>query len=775
MANGFGTSPQRTRIEDDRLLRGNGRYVDDLTLPGQSYGVVVRSPHAHARIVSIDASHALSAPGVLAVITHADLVAESIGPLRAVPPLKSRDGTDRREPPRPALARDGVRHVGDPVAFVVADTLAQANDAAELLAIDYDPLTAVADATAALAEGAPQLWPDIPANCSFDWETGDRARTDALFAAAHKVVRLSTWNNRLAGNPIETRGVNAAFDRDTGRFTIHTASQGVFSMRRLLAQCFGLAEDRFHVITGDVGGGFGIKYYFYPEQLLCAFAARRTGRPVKWQAQRGESLLSDTHGRDLASTAQMALDADGRMLALRVESVANLGAYLSMIAPVIPTVVANDVLPSVYRIEAVHVRVRGVFTNTVPIDAYRGSGKPETQFLVERLVDIAARATGIERAELRRRNLVPASAMPWTNALGLSIHSGDFPAVLERALVAADWAGAAARKAQSLRQGRRRGIGLACYLESTGGARVERAELRFSADGSIDVLVGTMSTGQGHETAYAHMVARQFDLPLDRVRVVQGDSDRLASGGGTGGSRSLTTGGSALQLSVDRALEMAREEAAGLLEAPIQDLELAGGEFHIAGTDRKVTLAQIVQSLRARAGVADGIAGGLDTTEQVSLKANNYPNGCHVAEVEVDPETGVLSLERYTVVDDFGRVLEPMIVEGQVHGGVAQGIGQALMEQARYDAEAQLVTGSFMDYTMPRAADFPMIDVVLAGIPCTSNPLGVKGAGEAGAVGSPPAVINALVDALADLGVEHIDMPATAERQWRLIHGETAT
>ena len=774
------------RVEDDPLLRGTGCYTDDVTLPGQAYACVLRSPHAHARIASIGTTAARAMPGVHAVLTHADLAAANIGPLPCVPPLKSRDGSDRREPLRHALARDTVRHVGDPVAFVVAETAAQARDACEHVIVDYAALPAVSDGRAALAAGAPQLGADIPGNCAFDWEisgetngetgreTGNGARTEALFRSAHRVVSLTAHNQRLIGNAMETRAVNAGFDAASGRFTVYAASQGVHMLRNLLAQAFALPVERFHVITREVGGGFGPKFYFYPEQILCAFAARLTGRPVKWSAERSETFVSDSQGRDQHATLELALDAEGRMLALRMDAVANLGAYLSTFAPVIPAPFATAVLPSVYRIEAVHARVRGAITNTVPVDAYRGSGKPEIHFLVERLIDRAARVMNIDRIELRRRNLVPASAMPWRNALGVTYDSGDFPAMLRHAITASDWANASVRKAAAQQHGRLHGIGLACYVESTGGARTERAEIRMDAAGKVTVICGTQSSGQGHVTAYRALVASRLHLAPASIEIVQGDSDQAPSGGGTGGSRSLSMQGTALVAVMNALIEHGRAAAALVFGEGLGARlgERLGVELGTGITAAAVRFDDGVFTTGTQRlpwlGVARH-AGGLNAVAQVENPLPNFPNGCHVAEVEVDADTGQVTLVRYTVADDFGNVLHPAIVEGQVHGGVAQGIGAALLEAAVYDAEGQLQSGSFMDYAMPRAQHMAPFAVSLHAQPCTTNPLGVKGAGEAGCVGAAAAVINAVVDALAVYGIDHIEMPATPARVWRAI------
>lgn len=705
------------RAEDGPLLRGAGAFTDDLLLPGQAWMALVRSPHAHAVIERIDTDAARALPGVLAVYTQADLAAAGIGPLASVPPLKSRDGSDRREPARHALARERVRHVGEPLVCVVAVSQAAARDAAAAIGVDYAPLAAVAGGVAALAADAPLIEADVPGNCYFDWEGGDAARTDALFDGAAHVVELSAHSQRLIGNPIEGRVVNARWDPDSARYTLWANTQGVHMIRALLARSFGLPVDRFRVVTGDVGGAFGPKFYFYPEQVLACFAARALGRPVKWSAERGETMVSDSQGRDLNSTVSLALDAGGRMLAIRIDSVANLGAYLSTFAPVIPAPVANAVLPSMYRFEAAHARVRGARSNTVPVDAYRGSGKPEINVLVERVIDLAAERLGIDRVELRRRNLVPVSAMPWRNAMGATYDSGDFARVLDEALAAADWQGVAVRRAAAAQRGRLLGVGLACYVESTGGVRSERAEVRFDADGGVTLVVGTQSSGQGHATAYRAFAAERLGIDAARIRVVQGDSDATPSGGGTGGSRSLSMQGPALDRALAQALDLGRRDAVSQFENP----------------------------------------------------APNYPNGCHIAEIEIDPDTGHANLTRYTAVDDFGNVLQPVIVEGQVHGAVMQGIGQALLEHAAFDESGQLLTGSLMDYAMPRAAHTPTFTAVLAGTPCKGNPLGVKGAGEAGTVAAPAAILNAVADALADAGVKHLDSPATPYRIWRAL------
>lgn len=770
----FGQSQPVRRVEDQRFITGKGRYTDDIALPGQAYGVFLRSPHAHAKVLGIDTAAARAAPGVLAVYTVAELKAAGIGNLPCTIPLKNRDGSMRADPPRPALADGMVRHVGDPVAFVVAATTAQARDAAELIEVDYDPLPAAAELATAMQPGQPQIWPEAPNNRVFDWETGNKDKTDALFAAAARTVKLTLENNRVVVASMEARVALAAFDAASGRFTLHVPTQGVWVQKKLLAKIFGMAEDRFLVRTDDVGGGFGMKIFIYPEQVLTLFAARALGRPVKWTSERGEAFLTDTHGRANLTHAELALDQDNNFLALRVHNIADMGAYLSTYAPMIPTMAGTKVLSSVYRFQAVHARVEGVFTNTVPVDAYRGAGRPESNYIMERLIDVAARQLKLDPAALRRQNYIPPAAFPWTSAMNLTYDSGEFAATAETALTAIDWAGFPARRAEAARLGKRRGIGMAYYLEATGGAPTERAEIRFAADGYVDVYVGTQSTGQGHETAYTQIVADQLGVDFDRIRILQGDSDAIPTGGGTGGARSLYSEGGAILKTKDAVIEKGRGVAADMLETAAGDVEFAAGRFRVAGTDRAVGIMEVAQEARRRAGVKPGEPGGLDTATDHQIQAITFPNGCHVCEVEIDPATGVTTVVRYVVADDMGKVINPTIVKGQIHGGVVQGVGQALYENVVYDADGQLLTGSFTDYCMPRADNFPAIDVILCEVPCKTNPLGVKGAGEAGAVGSAPATINAVVDALADLGVTHVDMPATPQKLWQILNGAAA-
>jgi carbon-monoxide dehydrogenase large subunit len=763
----FGLSQSVRRVEDPRLLTGRGRYTDDISMPGQTFGVVLRSPHAHARITALDVSGAKAVPGVLAVITGADMQAAGLGELPCMIPLKSRDGSPRTDTPRLALATDTVRHVGDPVAFVVGGTLQAARDGAEAIMVEYDILPAATDLATAHEPGAALVWPAARSNICFDWEAGDKARTDAAFARAAHVTRLTVVNNRVVVASMEARAAVAAWEGE--RLTLHTNTQGSWQVRNMLANnVLKMPAENIHVLTPDVGGGFGMKLFLYAEQVLVAFAAKQVGRPVKWASERTEAFLSDTHGRDNITIGELALDADGKFLALRTKNWANMGAYLSNYAPFIPTGAGTKVLASVYGFEAIHANVLGVLTNTVPVDAYRGAGRPESNYLVERLIDTAARELKLDRVEIRKRNMVPQSAMPYVSAMGQRYDSGDFAQLLDAALHRMDWAGFEARRAEAARRGRKRGIGLAYYLEATGGGPTENAKVVFADDGMVDVYVGTQSTGQGHETAYAMLTSHELGVPIGKIRIRQGDSESLPDGGGTGGARSLYSEGQAILVTTASVIEKGRQAAAETLEAAIGDIEFVAkdGRFGVVGTDRGIGILDLAAAQRKRVAAGQS-AIILDAMETAKIESHTFPNGCHVAEVEVDAETGQVTVPRYIVVDDVGHALNPLIVRGQVHGGVAQGVGQALMERTAYDnGSGQLLSASFMDYALPRAEDLPDIDVDLIEVTCETNPLGVKGAGEAGAVGSPPAVINALVDAL---GGKVVDMPATPESVWKAL------
>jgi len=767
----FGFGQPVRRVEDARFLTGRGRFVDDLRTPGALHAVFVRSPHAHARIARLDADAARAMPGVHAVFTGAEIAAAQLGPLPCLVSLPGKGGTKQVNPPHPALPTDRVRHVGEAVAMVVAETATQARDAAEAVEVEWDALPAIVDLKAAIEPGAPQIWPEAPHNTALDWEIGDKAGVEAGFARAAHVTRLTLSNNRIVAAPMETRGAVGEFDAGTGRFTLHTGTQGGHKMRAKLAHdIFGLGEKAVRVVTPDVGGGFGMKIYLYPEQVLVLFAARALGRPVRWQAERAESFVSDAQARDQATEAELALDADGRFLAVRARTLANLGAYMSMYGAYIPTQAGHLIMPSVYRWPALHAEVRCVFTNTVPVDAYRGAGKPETNFIVERLIDLAARELKLDPAELRRRNMVPPSAMPFRTATKMVVDSGAFEANLDRALALADRAGFASRRAASEAKDKRRGLGLAAYMEDTVQRSEETATIRVAADGGVLVMVGTQSNGQGHETAYAQIVADRFGLDIRDVRVVQGDTDMVSHGQGTGGSRSLHAGGGAIHKAAEKVESKAKRIAAHLLEAAAADVRLADGAFVVVGTDRRVTFKDVAAAAFVPTKLPPEIEAGLEEIATYLPQAQSFPNGVHLCEVEVDPETGHVRLERYAIVDDFGRILNPLLVTGQVHGGVVQGIGQAIHEGCLYDAESgQILTGSLMDYGIPRADDLPFFDLEFNEVPCATNPLGVKGCGEAGAIVAPSTVINAIVDALAPLGVRHVEMPATPARVWRAI------
>jgi carbon-monoxide dehydrogenase large subunit len=749
------------RLEDERLLTGGGRYTDDARAEGEAAAVFVRSPHAHALIRGIDTAAARAMPGVLAVLTVEDLDAAGLGPLPCRTPYRHRTGEPMALPPRPALARGRVRHVGDPVACVVAGTPAEARDAAEAVLVDYEPLPAITDLARAFEPGAPQVWPDVPGNLALDWEGGDAAAVDRLLAGAARVVGVELVNNRLVPNAMEPRGCLALFDEASGRYTLRTGGQGVHSMQSVLAdEIFRLPKDRFRVIQADVGGGFGMKIWVYPEYPVCLLAARRTGRPVRWQAERVESFLSDTHGRDHLTRVELGLDEEGRILALRARITANLGAYLSQFGPFVPTDCGLRMYTGCYRIEAAHVAVRCAYTNTVPVDAYRGAGRPEAAYAVERAVDAAARELGLDPAELRRRNFVPPAAMPYRTALGAVYDSGEFARLMDAALARADAAGFPERRAEARARGRLLGLGLAYYIEQCAGGGDETARIEVLPAGRVQLFIGTQSNGQGHATAYAQLIAEALGIEPQAVETIQGDTDRIATGRGTGGSRSVPVGGAAVARAAELVVERGRALAADLLEAAAEDVAFADGAYRVVGTDRRITLLEVV----ARRGEA------LDGQAAFQPSIHTYPNGAHVCELEIDAATGTPRILRYTVVDDFGRVLNPLLVAGQVHGGVAQGAGQALLEEAAYDpGTGQLLSASFMDYAMPRADLLPPIDFTTIEVPCRTNPLGMKGAGEAGAIGAPPAVVNAAVDALAALGVGQIDMPLTAEKLWRLI------
>jgi carbon-monoxide dehydrogenase large subunit len=771
----FGMGQPVRRAEDQRFVTGQGRYTTDIALPRQAHAHVLRSPHAHARITRLDLTAAAAAPGVLGIFTGADLAADGIGPLPCLAPIANRDGSPAKMPPHPCLVTDRVRHVGDQIAFIVAETAEAARDAAELIEIEYEPLPAVTGTAEALLPSRPLVWDDIADNQCLDWELGDDAGSRAGFAKAKHIVTLDLVNNRVAVASMETRNAIGAYDRSDQRYTLYTSSQGAHTLREILAGgVLGVPEARIRVITPDVGGGFGMKLFLYPEQVLVLYAAKKLGRPVRWSCERGDAFLTDTQGRDHVTHAELALDEDGRFLAARFETTANLGAYLSNYATFIPTLAGSRMLSGVYATPAVHVRVKGVFTNTVPVDAYRGAGRPEAAYVVERLVDKAARQLGVDPAELRRRNFIRPEAMPFKTAMGLTYDSGDFQRNLDDALKLADQPGLPARKAEAAKHGKLRGLGLASYIEQCGGGGDEFAELRFDPGGGLTLLIGTQSSGQGHQTAYAQIIAERLGIPFEEIRVVQGDTDVISYGSGTGGSRSLPVGGMSTKLAIDKVIERGRKIAAHMMEAAEADIEFTPGQFAIAGTDRRLTLKEVVKAgIEGR--VPPELEAGFDEVARWKPPAGTFPNGTHLVELDIDRETGVVELIRYIVVDDFGTVVNPLLLAGQVHGGIGQGVGQALLEGVTYDAESgQLLTGSFLDYGMPRADHLPLIEFSVNVVPCVTNPLGIKGAGEAGAIGAPPAVINAVLDALAPLGIAEIDMPATPLKLWQAIRAAEA-
>ena len=752
----FGVGQSVVRKEDDPLLRGRGQYIADVAPRGTLHAVVLRSPHAHARF-HIDAATARAMPGVRLVLTGAETA--SLGPLPCTAELPD---TVLDVPPYPILVRDEVRHVGDAIAFVVADTLERAKDAAEAITTVWEELPHVIGAAEALKSGAPLVWPQHPGNLVFDVTLGDEVATARAFAAATKIVSLTLVNQRLVTNYLDTRGVVAEYDGARGRLTLTLSSQGPHAIRDVLANILHVPAQMLRVVTPDVGGGFGTKLFTYREYALAAVAAKYLRETVTWIADRSEHFLGDAQGRDNVTTARLALDERHRFLALDVDLIADMGAYLSQFAPYIPFLGAG-LSPGIYDIRACHVRVRGVYTNTVPVDAYRGAGRPEAAYVIERLVDSAAREIGIAPDALRRRNFIKPSAMPYQTATGQRYDSGDFAAHLERAQELADWPGFPKRLARSKKAGQLRGIGLSTYIEACGSNGPETATVKLERDGSITVLIGSQSTGQGHATAYAQLVAEHLGLPPERVNVVQGDTDRIASGVGTGGSSSIPCGGASLDGAAKKLAENLKALAGEALEASVDDLEIAGGAVRIAGTDREISFSALAQ--RPDTGKR------LTTTDAFTPPQATYPNGTHIAEVEIDPQTGETRIINYVVVDDFGATLNPLLLAGQVHGGTAQGIGQALMERTVYDPDSgQLMTASLMDYAVPRADEVPAIAFETRNVRCHHNPLGVKGAGEAGAIGSCPAVMNAIIDALwRALRIPHLDMPATPERVWRAI------
>jgi len=771
----YGIGQPVTRSEDPKLLRGDGNYTDDVNLDGQAYGVMVRSPYAHGTLNGIDTTEASAAPGVIAILTGSDLDAAGLGTMKCGLPLKGRDGSPLQYVPRPALATDKVRYVGDPVAIVIAETALQARDAAELVELDIDPLPAVTDARAAAEAGAPQLYDSISDNIAIDFLYGDTAKVDAAFAAAAHVTRLPLRNNRIVVSAMEPRSAVGSFDAASEGYTLNVGCQGVFGMMNTLAkQVFNIEPEKMHVVTGNVGGSFGMKAGAYPEYICVLHAAKVLGRPVKWTDDRSGSFLSDCHGRDHDMTGELALDADGKFTALRITGYGNVGAFLTAVSPMMPTMNTLKNANSVYRLPLIEVATKAVFTNTTPVTAYRGAGRPEANYYMERLIETAARELGIDAIELRRRNQILPSEIPYAAANGMNYDSGDFPTIMQKAVEASDWDGFAARKAESEKNGKLRGRGIGCYLEVTAPVQEEMGGIRFEENGDVTIITGTLDYGQGHWTPFAQVLHQKLGVPFERIRLIQGDSAELIAGGGTGGSKSIMASGAAILEASDIVIDKGKKIAAHVFETAVEDIVFEGGTFQVAGTDRTVTVTELAEQLRGGLDLPEDLPRDLSVKHIFDAAPSAFPNGCHICELEVDPDTGVIEIDRYNMVNDFGTVVNPLLVEGQAHGGIVQGLGQALMENAIYDSEGQLQTGSYMDYAVPRASDVPSFTFATHAVPATTNPLGAKGCGEAGCAGSLPSIMNALVDALAPLGVKHIDMPATPEKVWAAIQSAKA-
>ncbi|MDX8523869.1 xanthine dehydrogenase family protein molybdopterin-binding subunit [Mesorhizobium sp. MSK_1335] len=776
-----GVGARVARKEDKRFITGAGRYVDDMVVPGMKHAVFLRSPYAHAQIKKIDVKKAQAMPGVVGVLTGKELKADGIGNLICGWMIHSKDGTPMKMGAWSPLAVDKVRYVGDAVVIVVADTKGQARDAAEAVEITYKELKAVVDATKAIQPGAPQIHAEAENNLIFDWELGDGNATDAAIKSAAHVTRMKIVNNRLVPNAMEPRAALGHYDRAEDHYTCWTTSQNPHVARLVMSAFYNVApENKLRVIAPDVGGGFGSKIYIYPEEIVCLWASKKTGVPVKWVADRTESFLSDAHGRDHVSTVEMAFDKDNRITGLKVDTIANLGAYMSLFSSCVPTILYATLLSGQYDIPAIHANVRTVYTNTAPVDAYRGAGRPEATYVLERIMETAARELGVSPAELRRRNFI--TSFPHQTPVIMNYDAGDYNASLDAAMKAADYAGFAKRRADAAKQGKLRGIGMSCYIEACGlapssavgslGAGVglwESAEVRVNAAGTIEVLTGSHSHGQGHETTFAQLVTQRFGVPIDSVSIVHGDTDKVQMGMGTYGSRSGAVGMSAIAKALDKVEAKAKKIAAHLLEADEGDIVIENGEVKVAGTDKSLPWFQVALASYTAHNLPAGMEPGLKETAFYDPSNFTFPAGCYICEVEIDPETGLTEIVQFVAADDFGNIINPMIVEGQVHGGIAQGVGQALLEGAHYDANGQLLTASYMDYTMPRAGDLPSFKVSTSNTPCPGNPLGVKGCGEAGAIGSPPAVINAITDAL---GVVDIAMPASPATVWATIRAK---
>lgn len=775
---GIGASVARK--EDKRFLTGKGRYTDDMSVPGMKYAFFVRSPHAHAKIKSIDMSAAKDMPGVIGILEGKQLQADAIGNIICGWMIHSKDGSPMKMGAWRPLAHETVRYVSDAVAIVVADSLGEARDAAEAVVVDYDVLPAVTQAVKALEAGQPQLHPEAPNNLIFDWQLGDADAADKAIAEAAHVTEMKIHNNRLAPNPMEPRATLGIYDSAEDHYTCYTTSQNPHVARLVMSAFYNVApENKLRVIAPDVGGGFGSKIYIYPEEIVCLWASKKTGVPVKWTCDRTEAFLTDAHGRDHVSTVKMAFDKDNRIIGLKVDTIANLGAYMSLFSSAVPTYLYATLLSGQYAIPAIHANVRTVYTNTVPVDAYRGAGRPEATYLLERTMETAARELGVSPAELRRKNFI--RAFPYQTPVIMNYDAGNYEASLEAAMASADWNGFAARKAEAARRGKKRGIGMSCYIEACGiapsaavgslGAGVglwESAEVRVNAVGTIEVMTGSHSHGQGHETTFAQLIADRFGIPIDNVNIVHGDTDKVQMGMGTYGSRSGAVGMSAVVKALDKVEAKAKKIAAHLMEADESDIVIENGELKVAGTDKVLPWFQVALAAYTAHNLPPGMEPGLKEGAFYDPSNFTFPAGCYICEVEVDPETGTTEIIQFVAADDFGNIINPMIVEGQVHGGIAQGIGQALLENVHYDPQnGQLITASYMDYAMPRADDLPSFKLSHQNTPCPSNPLGIKGCGEAGAIGSPPALMNAITDAI---GNNNLTMPATPQKVWSALN-----
>jgi carbon-monoxide dehydrogenase large subunit len=767
----FAVGQSVPRKEDPTLLRGRGRYTDDMSLPGQAYAVMVRSQNAHGVIRSIDTEAARKMPGVLGVYTAADL--KGYGPLKCVVPFNNRDGSPMKKPLREALAVGKVRYVGDPVAFVVAETVNAAKDAAEAVVVDVESLPAVTTAEVSAQAGAPQIYDDVPGNVALDYHYGDAEAVKVAFDKAAHVTRVKMLNSRLVCAPMEPRAALAAYDGQ--RFTFYVGSQGVFGMRANIAEAMGVPAKDVHLLTGQVGGSFGMKAAVFPEYICILHAARALGRPVKWTDERSGSFVSDSHGRDHEMTGELALDADGKFLAVRLTNYANVGAFLSPVAPMPGTLNVVKNVQGMYRTPLIEVSSKVMFTNTSHVSAYRGAGRPEGNYYMERLIDAAAMEMGIDRLAIRKKNMIASRDLPYKAASGGVYDSGDFAALSKQAAEFGDVKGFTKRKRESARRGKLRGIGIGNFLEVTAPPSKELADVKFNPDGTVTLATGTMDFGMGHATPFAQVLSDRLGIPFEKISLLQGDSDKLAAGGGSGGSKSIMHTGTAIVEAAAKVIEKGKDLAANALEASRSDIDFNRGNFTIVGTDRSISIMELADKLhKSEKPPADGPQ-SLDVTHiSDGPGASTYPNGCHVCEVEVDPETGIVNIVRYSCVNDFGNVINPLIVEGQLHGGVVQGIGQALMEHTVYDSDGQLLTGSFMDYAMPRAADVPSFELIDHPAPATTNPLGVKGCGEAGCAGALTSVMNAVIDALSGHGIRHVDMPLTPAQIWQSLQDAKA-